>query len=215
MQEYVCADGRMSVNGICLTHNQGGENTFKNYKLNNDKQDPDYMRGMEPKDFSKDVKSSFEWDFDKAGNKIENFGSTINGNIKAYDDYIEDKLGIPTDVSQGLRIGSAIYGATQYGALGVLGPFAIPFIAGGALNSKQKKENERIAKATMKDTQGDNNMIDMMTYNIPTYGNEGFNIHSDAGDQGNSGNNNYGGATQSGGFDKGGFEQDGTGRQGY
>ena len=187
MQEYVCADGRMSVNGICLTHNQGGENTFKNYKLNNDKQDPDYMRGMEPKDFSKDVKSSFEWDFDKAGNKIENFGSTINGNIKAYDDYIEDKLGIPTDVSQGLRIGSAIYGATQYGALGVLGPFAIPFIAGGALNSKQKKENERIAKATMKDTQGDNNIIDMMTYNIPTYGNEGFNIHNDAGDNNNSG----------------------------
>ena len=30
-----------------------------------------------------------------------------------------------------------------------------------------------------------------------------------------SGNNNYGGATQSGGFDPGGFEQDGTGRQGY
>ena len=67
----------------------------------------------------------------------------------------------------------------------------------------------------MKDPQGGDNTIDMMTYNIPTYGNEGFNIHSDAGDQGNSGNNNYGGATQSGGFDKGGFEQDGTGRQGY
>ena len=202
MQEYVCVDGRMSVNGICSTSNQNDGEGNKNFIT-------------QKTDFSKDVKSSFEWDFDKAGNKIENFGSTINGNIKAYDDYIEDKLGIPTDVSQGLRIGSAIYGATQYGALGVLGPFAIPFIAGGALNSKQKKENERIAKATMKDTQGDNNIIDMMTYNIPTYGNEGFNIHSDAGDQGNSGNNNYGGATQSGGFDKGGFEQDGTGRQGY
>ena len=195
MQEYVCADGRMSVNGICSVPNQGD--------------------GKGNKDFSKDVKKSFEWDFDKVGNKIEHFGSTIKGNINAYDSYIEDKLGISKNVSHGLRAASVASGVMNYGALGAVAPFLIPFIAGGALNSKQKKENERITKATMKDTQGDINMIDMMTYDIPTYGKKGFNIHSDAGDQGNSGNNNYGGATQSGGFDKGGFEQDGTGRQGY
>ena len=166
MQEYVCADGRMSVNGICSVPNQGD--------------------GKGNKDFSKDVKKSFEWDFDKVGNKIEHFGSTIKGNINAYDSYIEDKLGISKNVSHGLRAASVGAGVMQYGVLGAVAPFAIPFIAGGALNAKQKKENERIAKATMKDTQGDNNIIDMMTYNIPTYGNEGFNIHNDAGDN-NSG----------------------------
>ena len=175
MQEYVCADGRMSVNGICSVPNQGD--------------------GKGNKDFSKDVKSSFEWDFDKVGNKIEHFGSTIKGNINAYDSYIEDKLGISKNVSHGLRAASVGAGVMQYGALGVVAPFAIPFIAGGALNSKQKKENERIAKATMKDTQGSNNTIDMMTYNIPTYGNKGFNIHNDNNDGGGKspGNDGYGG----------------------
>jgi len=298
MAEYVCADGRMSVNGICPVSNQGdgklrggrfgdldlddfktfdkevysidmsapGEKitasfkpekvpgyknvdtgnyqTFKGKNVNHlgipiepmaakvlgidefsqQKKkglDLDYKLGSTKgtftdffnKDYSKDVKSTFEWDFDKVGNKIENFGTTIKSNIGAYDDYIEKNLGIPKGVSYGARAVGVGAGVGAYGAVGALVPFAIPFMAGGALNNKQKKENERITQATMKDNQGDISTIDMATYGMPTYGDVGFNIHNDAGDQG--GNNNYGGATQSGGFDAGGFEQDGTGRQGY
>ena len=195
MQEYVCADGRMSVNGMCSIPNQGNNNITK--------------------DYSKDVKSNFQWDFDKVGNKIENFGSTIKGNIDAYDDYLENNLGISKGVSNTLRAGSVIQGVGAYGMAGALVPFAIPFMAGGALNAKQKKENERITNITNQDTQGSNNTIDMATYGIPTAGQPGFNIHNDSYDQGNSGGNDYGSASAGGGFDAGGFEQDGTGRQGY
>jgi hypothetical protein len=199
MAEYVCADGRMSVNGICSVLNQ-------NDSSNN---------VIPTKDYSKDVKSNFQWDFDKVGNKIGNFGDTVKDNINAYDNYVEDNLGIPKGVSYGARAVGVGMGVSSYGMVGVLAPFAIPFMAGGALNAKQKKENERITQATMKDNQGDISTIDMATYGMPTYGDVGFNIHNDAGDQGNSGSNDYGSASAGGGFDAGGFEQDGTGRQGY
>jgi hypothetical protein len=183
MAEYVCADGRMSVNGICSVLNQ-------NDSSNN---------VIPTKDYSKDVKSNFQWDFDKVGNKIGNFGDTVKDNINAYDNYVEDNLGIPKGVSYGARAVGVGMGVSSYGMVGVLAPFAIPFMAGGALNAKQKKENERITQATMKDPQGGDNTIDMMTYNIPTYGNEGFNIHSDAGDQGNSVTGNSGTGSANGG----------------
>ena len=173
MAEYICGDGRMSVNGICPVKNNNqnvgdGKDNFT-------------------KDYSKDVKSTFEWDFDKVGNKIENFGTTIKGNINAYDDYIEKNLGISKNVSNAFRAGSVVSGAVNYGILGALAPFAIPFMAGGALNNKQKKENERITNITNQDTQGSNNTIDMATYGTPTYGEAGFNIHNHAYDKGNSG----------------------------
>jgi hypothetical protein len=62
------------------------------------------------KDYSKDVKSNFQWDFDKVGNKIQNFGDTIKGNIDAYDKYVEDNLGISKNVSNVLRAGAVVKG---------------------------------------------------------------------------------------------------------
>ena len=172
MAEYVCADGRMSVNGICSVVNQGNDNITK--------------------DYSKDVKSNFQWDFDKVGNKVANFGDTVKGNINAYDDYVENEFGISKSVTMGARAVGVGMGVGAYGAVGALVPFAIPFMAGGALNNKQKKENEKITQATMKDNQGDISTIDMATYGMPTYGDVGFNIHNDAGD---NNNNNAGGGT--------------------
>ena len=67
MQEYVCADGRMSVNGMCSTPNQGDGKGNKNFIT-------------QKTDFSKDVKKSFEWDFDKVGNKVANFFMNMNIN---------------------------------------------------------------------------------------------------------------------------------------
>jgi len=178
MQEYVCGDGRMSVNGMCSTPNQNvGDGDRKDNFT---------------KDYSKDVKSNFEWDFDKVGNKVQNFGSTIKGNINAYDNYVEENLGIPKGVSYGARAVGVGAGVGAYGLAGALVPFAIPFIAGGALNSKQKKENERITTATMKDSQGSDTTVDMTTYGIPTAGDVGFNIHNDTYDQGNSVTGNSG-----------------------
>tara|TARA_R100000951_G_scaffold53015_2_gene44649 strand:+ start:992 stop:1576 length:585 start_codon:yes stop_codon:yes gene_type:complete len=189
MAEYVCADGRMSVNGICPVVNQGNDNNNIT------------------KDYSKDVKSNFQWDFDKVGNKVANFGTTIKSNINAYDSYIEDNLGISKDTSKGFRTVGVAAGVGTYGVIGALVPFAIPFMAGGALNKKQQKENERITNITNQDTQGSDNTIDMATYGIPTAGQTGFNIHNDAYDQGNSGTGSAGrggaspGSTGPGGSD--------------
>ncbi len=192
MAEYVCADGRMSVNGICPVVNQGNDNN-----------------NITTKDYSKDVKSNFQWDFDKVGNKIGNFGTTIKNNINAYDSYIEDNLGISKDTSKGFRTIGVAAGVGTYGAIGALVPFAIPFMAGGALNKKQQKENERITNITNQDTQGsDNNTIDMATYGIPTAGQTGFNIHNDAYDQGNNNNNSGHNAPGAGKGEGGGYASD-------
>ena len=192
----------MSINGICSVKN-------------NNQNVGGYGKNNFTKDYSKDVKSTFEWDFDKVGNKIGNFGSTVKSNINAYDNYVENEFGISKNVSNAFRVGAVVQGVGAYGAVGALVPFAIPFMAGGALNASQIKENERITNITNQDTQGSDNTIDMATYGIPTAGQPGFNIHNDAYDKGNSGNNDYGSASAGGGFDPGGFEQDGTGRQGY
>ena len=190
MAEYVCADGRMSVNGICsvLNQNDGGNNNIIPTKTFDQKYES--IEDIPTKDYSKDVKSNFEWDFDKVGNKVGNFGDTIKSNINTYDDYIEENFGISKDFSYGARAVSVGLGVSSYGAVGAALPFLLPFMAGGALNAKQKKENERITKATMKDTQGDISTIDMATYGMPTYGDVGFNIHNDSYD--NSGGYNDG-----------------------
>jgi hypothetical protein len=197
MAEYVCGDGRMSVNGICPASSYPGyqnptENTVTSPVINTNQSGE--SENNITKDYSKDVKSNFQWDFDKVGNKIENFGSTIKGNINAYDKYVEENLGISKNVSNVFRAGAVVKGAATYGIAGVLAPFAIPFMAGGALNNKQEKENERITQATMKDNQGDISTIDMATYGMPTYGDVGFNIHNDAGDQSGGYNDGDGGS---------------------
>ena len=188
----------MSVNGICPASSYPGyqdptKNTVTPPVTNTNQNSGDGDgRDTFTKDYSKDVKSNFQWDFDKVGNKIGNFGDTVKGNINAYDDYVENEFGISKNVSKGFRAVGVGMGAATYGAVGALVPFAIPFMAGGALNAKQKKENERITQATMKDNQGSDNTVDMATYGIPTAGDVGFNIHNDAYDKGGNGGYNSG-----------------------
>ena len=173
MAEYVCLDGRMSVNGICpassypgyqdptedtvttpVTDNNqnggsGGKDDFTPTKTFDQKYES--IEDIPTKDYSKDVKSNFQWDFDKVGNKIENFGTTIKGNINAYDKYVEENLGIPRDISHGLRAASIGMGVVKYGALGALAPFAIPLVVGSALNSQKRKEEYKIDQNQMRD----------------------------------------------------------------
>ena len=174
--EFVCSDGRMSVNGICkplepepkkqnnqelinqiVTANKNDKNFAKDL-LTTDKyrdgfgitSEGNYVNqfsGGDPgnitgKDYSKDVKSTFEWDFDKVGNKIANFGTTVKDNINAYDDYVENNFGIPSNVQNVARVGAVVKGVSTYGMAGALVPFAIPFVAGAALNNQAVKEQE-------------------------------------------------------------------------
>ena len=153
--EFVCSDGRMSVNGICQAPQPVVEQPVIKQPVINNNQGNGDSRDTFTKDYSKDVKSTFEWDFDKVGNKIQNFGTTVKDNINAYDKYVEDNLGISKNVSTGFRTISTGLGIAKYGALGAVAPFVIPFVVGGALNNQAVKEQEAaINREETRDLQG-------------------------------------------------------------
>ena len=103
---------------------------------------------------SKVPKGFFKFDFEKdTESKNDNANNIISKNINYYNNFVEDKLGIPSNVQNIFRVGSAL---TAPSAIGAIVPFAIPFIAGGAL---RKSENNRIQNITNQDTQGTINTV--------------------------------------------------------
>ena len=203
--EFVCSDGRMSVNGICPTDQldsvQASQITEEIIDSSKDNKDNEYLKKIKEdaeskkqrekiltslegeSDYFPDLgKEKFQWDFDKE-NKIDSYKNTINNNINAYNNWIETNVGISADVQIGLRVGgSAVALAGGSGVLAVIAPWAIPVLAGGAIN---RAERERIEKITDQDKQGDIQTVDMMTYNIPGANDPGFNIHYDDKDRAN------------------------------
>lgn len=134
MNEFVCPNGKLSVNGVCPIFEGAKEDkpitpTPKNVTSGN---------------------NFFKFDFEKpTESAFESAGNIINNNISAYNNYVEDKLGIPSGAQNVLRIGSAI-------TSGSILPFALPFIAGGALN---KANQNTIMRKTLQDNQGAINRV--------------------------------------------------------
>ena len=201
--EFVCSDGRMSVNGICQVEQSDSVDASKLTKNIIDTSKGEYAeeriktKAREEKvkreKILKDLegesdyfpklgkeKGKFEWDFDK-DTKIDGYKNTISNNINAYNNWIETNIGIPTDVQTGMRVGGTAYALGTGASIGAaVAPWLLPIFAGGAIN---KAERERIENITDQDKQGGNiNTVDMMTYDIPQPGDDGFNPHSDAGD---------------------------------
>ena len=202
MAEYVCGDGRMSVNGICpassypgyqdptenivtppitnVNQNDGRDGDDNNIPTKTFDQKYQEIEDIPTKDYSKDVKSNFQWDFDKVGNKIQDFGSTIKDNIGAYDSYLEENLGIPKGVSYGARAVSVGMGVAKYGALGAVAPFAIPFIVGNALNSQKRKEEvERASKINKAETAVIQSRVDKQYQDQMTRDGRDFSVSGD------------------------------------
>jgi hypothetical protein len=117
IKEFVCPNGRMSVNGVCPIF-EGDDGQIKDFNTTNKKDILEF-------DFMKPTESAFE-----------SAGNIINNNLKAYDSFVENKLGIPTNVQNVFRIGATL-------TTGSLMPFAIPFLGGAALNNQQKKIDNR------------------------------------------------------------------------
>jgi hypothetical protein len=117
IKEFVCPNGRMSVNGVCPIF-EGDDGQVKDFNTTNKKDILEF-------DFMKPTESAFE-----------SAGNIINNNLKAYDSFVENKLGIPANVQNVFRIGATM-------ATGSLMPFAIPFLGGAALNYQQKKIDNR------------------------------------------------------------------------
>ena len=141
MNEFICPNGRMSVNGVCPIF-EGDDGQVKDIKKKN----------IFKFDFEEPTESTFE--------KADNI---ISKNISAYNSFVEDKLGISSNVQNVLRVGSAISGLANYGVVGAIAPFAIPFIAGGALNNAEKN---RIENITIQDPQGTINTTPARIMNI-------------------------------------------------
>jgi hypothetical protein len=152
MEEFVCADGRMSVNGVCYiskTPDQGNDNNT--------------ILPPPPT-----TKNNFEWSFDKVGDKVGNFNDTLTENLTSFNSYVSEKLGVE-NIAKNVAIGLA------------LGPMAVPYMIGKSMfNQFQKNKN-----TTDTNLQGGQS-YDIMTYDVPTAGQPGFNIHNDAGDRGNN-----------------------------
>lgn len=135
IEEFVCPNGRMSVNGVCPIF-EGDDGQIKDFKKRStyDALKEDEVFGE--KDI-KEEKGIFEFDFMKpTESAFESAGNIINNNLKAYDSFVENKLGIPTNVQNVFRIGATL-------TTGSLMPFAIPFLGGAALNNQQKKIDNR------------------------------------------------------------------------
>ena len=179
MNEFMCPNGRMSVNGACPIF-EGSDGQVK--------------------DFNKPKNDFFKFDFENPGeNAFEKADNIISKNIEAYNDFVEDKLGISPNVQTAFRIGSTI-------VTGSLMPFAIPFLGGMALNNS---ENNRIQNITNQDTQGTiNTVVSPSTMNIQPTARESYrgggasvSSSSSSGSLGSrgSGMSGYGGGADMGG----------------
>ena len=156
IKEFVCPNGRMSVNGVCPIF-EGGDGQVKDFKKTStyDALKEDEIFGEEK---IKEEKGIFEFDFMKpTESAFEKADNIISNNLNAYNNFVENKLGISSKAQNFLRLGTAI-------ATGSLMPFAIPFIAGAALRNS---ENNRIQNITDQDPQGTiNTVVSPSTMNI-------------------------------------------------
>jgi hypothetical protein len=135
MEEFVCADGRMSVNGVCYiakTPDQGNDNNTI----------------LPPPPSSK---NNFEWSFDKVGDTVGNFNDTLTENLTSFNSYVSEKLGVE-NIAKNAAIGLA------------LGPYALPLAIGKSMFD-QFQTNKNTQNYTDTDPQGDVVTYDMMTYN--------------------------------------------------
>jgi hypothetical protein len=156
MQEFICPNGRMSINGACPIF-EGGDGQIRDYQTPKtfDK------KYNEIEDIKKEREKSgfFKFDFEKdTPSAKKSAGNIISENIGAYNSFVENNLGIPSSIQNVARVGSAISGFGSYGVVGAIAPFAIPFMVGAGLNNR---ENNRVQNITMQDPQGDIQTINL------------------------------------------------------
>ena len=134
MNEFVCPNGRMSVNGVCPIFE--GDDGQK-------------------KDFT-DKSGYFQWDFDEPTKASkESADIIIKKNINYYTDFVENRLGIPSNIQTGFKVASSLGSVmTGGGIIGALTPFALPFVAGAAIRNNQSGLQQAIARESVRDLQG-------------------------------------------------------------
>ena len=183
MEEFVCADGRMSVNGVCYISKTPDQN-------NNIIPTKTFDQKFQSIEDIPIQKNNFEWSFDKVGDKVGNFNDTLTENLTSFNSYVSEKLGVE-NIAKNVAMGLA------------LGPMVVPYTIGKSMFDQfQTNKN-----TTDTNPQGGQS-YDIMTYDVPTAGQPGFNIHNDAGDQGNNNNNSGHNSPGAGKGEGGGYASD-------
>ena len=112
MNEFICPNGRMSVNGVCPIF-EGDDGQLK--------------------DIQKDAGGPFNWDFDNpTESALESADNIISNNINAYNSFVENKLGISPIASNLFTAGSVI-------ATGSLMPIVGKLATGAFLNYQNQQ----------------------------------------------------------------------------
>ena len=140
IKEFICPNGRMSINGVCPLF-EGDDGQIKDFNK------------PKTEDIEKE-KGFFKFDFEKpTASSKKSAKNILTDNVNYYNNFVEDTLGIPSNVQNAVRIGTAgINLMSGSGFVGALAPFALPVAIGGFLKNKEKN---RIEDITMQDTQGD------------------------------------------------------------
>jgi len=161
IKEFVCPNGRMSVNGVCPIF-EGDDGQIKDFNKTTKTFDEKY-ESIE--DIEKDKnKNFFKFDFEgPTESSYVTAENLINSNINLYQDYVENKLGISKNIQTGLTAFSIGQGLlTGGGFAAIAAPFIIPYAVGQKI---RKNELDRIQTVTDKDTQGE-----ITTYNMKNRG---------------------------------------------
>ena len=151
MQEFICPNGRMSINGACPIF-EGGDGQIRDYQT--PKTFDQKYNEIEDIEKQREKSGFFKFDFEKeTPSAKKSAGNIISENIGAYNSFVENNLGIPSSIQNVARIGATV-------VTGSLMPFAIPFVAGAALNMNQKNQQlaqqEAIARDVARDMQASN-----------------------------------------------------------
>jgi hypothetical protein len=130
IQEFVCPNGRMSVNGVCPIF-EGDDGQIKDIKK---KSTYDALREDE---IFGEKDSVFEFDFEKpTESAFKSAGNIIDNNLSAYNNFVEEKLGIPAKTQN-------LFSTALMFATGNPLPFISQFVAGDALKRQDEKIKQR------------------------------------------------------------------------
>jgi hypothetical protein len=140
IKEFICPNGRMSINGVCPLF-EGDDGQIKDF--NKPKTFDEKYSEIEDIEKNKE-KGFFEFDFEKPTfSSKKSAKNIIADNLSFYNSFVEDNLGIPSNIQNTVRIGTAgINLMSGSGIIGVVAPFAIPFMAGAALKNQAQKEQQ-------------------------------------------------------------------------
>ena len=138
MQEFICPNGRMSINGACPIF-EGGDGQIRDYQT--PKTFDQKYNEIEDIEKQREKSGFFKFDFEKeTPSAKKSAGNIISENIGAYNSFVENNLGIPSSIQNVARVGSAISGFGTYGVVGAIAPFTIPFVAGAALDNRAEQQ---------------------------------------------------------------------------